>query len=123
MGNAYELNLALFRVYPVRIAYPDSFAPDQQDGIIAAVEAFGRRFPEDLNAFQRQYLNFCRLLEEAELLRQTEHGTQPVPLAELREGQGELVDFYYDALDALLALYPQVPVAEFALGRRVNWRI
>ena len=90
MGNAYELNLALFRVYPVRIAYPDSFAPDQQDGIIAAVEAFGRRFPEDLNAFQRQYLNFCRLLEEAELLRQTEHGTQPVPLAELREGQGEL---------------------------------
>lgn len=67
MGNAYELNLALFRVYPVRIAYPDSFAPDQQDGIIAAVEAFGRRFPEDLNAFQRQYLNFCRLLEEASI--------------------------------------------------------
>ena len=29
MGNAYELNLALFRIYAVRIAYHDSFAPDQ----------------------------------------------------------------------------------------------
>ena len=119
MGNAYELSLALFRVYPVRVYYPDSFAPGNQDEIIADVEAFGRRFPEDLKAFQRQYLNFCRLLEEAELFRQSEQGARPVPLAELREEQAELVDGYYDALDALIELYPQVPLAEFALDHPI----
>ena len=105
----WELTLNLYRLFPIKVTFPDITQNETQQAFLQQVRDFQEDFLGRLYAFQEKFMNFHDDLREVPLKTKTANGFKTLTIRDLRKKHAHFVKLYYDTIDALIDLFPHLP--------------
>ena len=113
--EGWELVLNLYRIFPLKITFPDITRREKQRELVQQVVAFQEDFLRKMHAFQEGFMNFHKGLQQVPLRIKTFQGYKERTIRDLRKDHPELIKLYYDTLDTLIGIYPALPPVRFII--------
>jgi len=113
--EGWELGLNLFRIFPLKITFPDITKREKQQELAQQVMDFQEDFLRKMHVFQENFMNFHKTLQQVSLRIKTYQGYKIRTIRDLRKEHPELTRFYYDTLDTIIDIYPHLPPVRFII--------